>query len=156
VNVNIVIENNGQTKGTIGWLARNAAKIEICDMVSGNGRLARLMGADGKKITTLALADGDGLLGVCRASSDSEEDDYGDLVQVASEIKCWTDAAWKVIVQMIQVAKEHLEEPEEMAKLVTVKFEPAHDDQIVRSLAGIAHTDLSARNALVDRLLELE
>ena len=149
MEVTVRIDNTGRTAGTLGWLAARARTIAVRDQANDNGRIALLLDAEGKKITTLATADADGVLGVVR------DDDDGEYGQATTEVKCWTDAAWRVVMRLSETAKEHLREPAELADTLTVRCEPNHPDHVVRMLAPLSHTDLVARDALVDRLTEL-
>lgn len=117
--INISIKRNGHARGTIGWLAANAASIKIGESQKGK-QGAWLVDHEGKTITPLAIRgmwDDDEIHTVRKA-------DFADRgYDLTPDDIVFTDAAWAIIEQIIPQAVAAMQDGEEASAAAKYSIE---------------------------------
>lgn len=116
MHITLSIQNNGLSKGSLGWLCANLGSIKIGETKNGK-QGAWLKDREGNNITVLAVR------GFWESTDPKIETiirhcDMG--VQLAAEM-AFTDAAWNIIQQCVEIAVSAMNEPKENAEGIRVQ-----------------------------------
>jgi len=116
MNITLSIDNNGQSRGSLGWLCKNIGSIKIGTIKTDN-QAAWILDKNGKVITVLAVRD------YWRHSSteietvvNQSDENYQGLI---SDIP-FTDAAWEIVKQCRTMAIEQMNESSELADNIEI------------------------------------
>jgi len=108
MNITLEIQNNGLSKGSLGWLCSNLGKIKIGNTKTGN-QAAWLLDRDEKNITVLAVRGWwEGTSSIEKAGRNADYCHY--YAPTLDSNMVFTDAAWEIVKQCQDIAVEEMEE----------------------------------------------
>lgn len=117
MKVTLGIQNNGLSKGTLGWLCSNLGSIKIGETKSGK-QGAWLIGRDGESITVLAVRGYWNEVPGFRSKIETVKRD-GHPDELLADMG-FTDAAWEIIERCVSIAAEAMNEPAEGAAEISI------------------------------------
>lgn len=123
VGIKIKIRNQGNLRGTVGWLAQNAATIDI-GKTNGDNQGAWLLDHAGKTITTLAVRnfwdDGE----IAKLGRDARNCVwFGEAPDPTDDIMACSDSCWNSLETIINKAVELMDEAWEDGEQPSFKLE---------------------------------